>query len=66
VYYYNKVIIKLLSTSSVMLNVHKCFVVRSLCHVCGANTSDVAGSIYVCIGIVFIHISKPLELIMCI
>ena len=29
---------------------HKCFVVRSLCHVIESNTSDIAGSVYVRIG----------------
>jgi hypothetical protein len=34
---------------------HKCFVVRSLCHVIESNTSDVAGSLYVRIGPAFIQ-----------
>jgi hypothetical protein len=41
--------------TSVMLSVHKCFVVRSSCHVCGANTSDIADSVYVHTSTAFIQ-----------
>ena len=55
-YYCSTVIIKLLKyLTSVMMSVHKCFVVRFLCHVIESNTSDIVGSVYVCIGTAFIQ-----------
>jgi len=40
---------------------HEYFVVRSLCHVCGADTSDVAGSVYVHIVTALHRVSQELR-----